>query len=65
MALIQVQILQDNDGHWYVVPNEKASQFHSMLRDAEERDDYEGFEDTYGDYRTGGDINNTQLWAEI
>lgn len=58
-----VKALKDNDGHWYLVPNEKASQFHSMLRDAEESEDYEGFEDTYGEFMTGGDLNLVQLFV--
>lgn len=60
--MIAVKALQDNDGHWYLVPVHKASQFHSMLRDAEETDDYEGFEDTYGEYATNGDLNLVQLY---
>jgi hypothetical protein len=64
-TLQKVEALQDGDGHWYVIPQELANQFHSMERDAEETDDYEGFEDTFGEYRTGGDLNLVQLWAEL
>jgi hypothetical protein len=60
-----VKVLTDGDGHWYVVPAEKASQFNSILRNCEEQDDYEIFEVTFGKYRTGGDINLVQLYAEV
>lgn len=60
-----VEVHQDNDSHWYVIPKNLASQFHSLLRDCEESDDWEPFEDTFGAYRTGGDINLVQLYAEL
>jgi hypothetical protein len=70
-TLQKVKAYKDNDGHWYVIPEELATQFHSMLRDAEEQDEfgiddaYEGFECTFGKYMTGGDLNLVQLWAEV
>lgn len=68
-----VKACQDNEGHWYVIPEDKASQFHSMLMQIteeleHEQENYgsatEGFEDTFGEYRTGGDLNLVQLYAE-
>lgn len=63
--LKKVKVLRDNDSHWFVVPEDVAGQFYSMLRDCEASDDYEPFEVTFGKYRTGGDLNLVQLYAEI
>lgn len=60
-----VKVYQDDSGHWYVVPDELSYQFHSMLRDCIESDDWEPFETTFGEYKTGGDLNLIQLYAEI
>ena len=66
--MIKVNALQDDSGHWYIVPNESKEDF---LRDLEycieNEDDYDAFEDfdmNYGKYRTNGDINNVQLYIK-
>jgi len=56
--LIKVQALTDNDGHWYVIPENLVEQFEKELED-----DSEELSDKYGEYMTGGDLNNTQLYA--
>lgn len=51
---------QDDSGHWYVIPNELEQAFYKDLQD-----DSDNFDETYGQYRTGGDLNLIQLYAVI
>lgn len=60
----KVKATQDESGHWYVLPNEMTAQFH-IDETNEEFVDSGGFDDKYGQYRTGGDLNLIQLYAEI
>jgi hypothetical protein len=62
--MIQVKAVQDEDGHWYVIPNNKFKEF--IQERYNEEMIYEGeFDRKWGKYRTGGDLNIVQLWAEI
>ncbi len=61
MAIKAVQALQDDSGHWYIVPNEIAEDFQDYVED----EDVNAFEERYGKYATGGDLNLIQLYAEI
>lgn len=65
MPLQKVVAVRDNDAHWYVIPLSKHEEFNNLLREAEENDDYYKFEDEFSNYRTGGDLNNIQLYADI
>lgn len=62
--LYKVKVTQDESGHWYVLPNELLERFYE---DGEDEDfvDSGQFDDAYGKYRTGGDINLVQLYAEL
>lgn len=64
MALKRVSAVQDDSGHWYVIPAEKAGEF---FKDSESEllVEYGEFDNLWGKYRTGGDLNLTELWAEI
>ena len=64
MALIKVNAAQDDSGHWYVIPIELYDEF---LKEGEIEDfvDSGGFDNKYGKYRTGGDLNLIQLYAEF
>lgn len=62
--LKKVVAVKDNDGHWYVIPAEMKDQFSAELEKGEE-DEYETFNEKFGDYSTGGDLNLIQLYAEI
>jgi len=64
MSNIKVKAVQDDSGHWFVIPNELAKDFYKDLEDEDMCDSGE-FDDKYGAYRTGGDLNLTQLYAEI
>lgn len=59
-----VKATQDESGHWYVIPNELYDEF---IQDEQNEDmiDNGWFDDKWGKYRTGGDLNLIQLYAEI
>jgi len=64
--LKKVIAVQDDSGHWYVIPAELKSEFNKLV-DCDE-DDYDlqnEFMERFDQYRTGGDLNNTQLYAEL
>lgn len=68
----EVKVVQDSDSHNYVIPRvlyEKFSELDEKLHSVEEDDEeYDAimrdFEDTFNEYRTGGDIN-VQLYAIV
>lgn len=65
---IKAKALQDESGHWYVVPNEEEDLFHKLQDDMSEGDMHgieQMFEETFGGYRTNGDLNNKQLYVRI
>lgn len=62
--LQKVRVMSDDDGHNFVLPLDLAVDFYT---DSENEDfiDSGGFDNKYGKYSTGGDLNNIQLYAEI
>lgn len=75
--LRKVVAVQDESSHWYVIPDELKEEFSKLsdgvynaynnvdvkeevLIDLESR-----FIEMFSKYRTGGDLNNIQLYAEI
>lgn len=54
-----VVAVQDDNGHWYVIPRERRDEFYWEL------EMIEIFPDHWNKYRTGGDLNLVQLYAEI
>jgi len=60
---IPVHPAQDNDCHWYILPNELNNQFQEDLENEEMVDSGE-FDDKYGEYMTGGDLNLVQLYIK-
>ena len=62
----KVYCTQDDCGHWYVIPLELADSFNAyMEQDMDENYDLQDeFEDKFGQYRTGGDLNNVQLYIK-
>lgn len=62
--LIKVKVLTDDSGHWYIVPNELADQFFEDSENESMADSGE-FDEKYGKYRTGGDLNLKQLYAVL
>lgn len=63
--LIKVVAVQDDSGHWYVIPSEKLDMFNELMESTSEEDDFESFDLEFGKYMTGGDLNLIQLYAEI
>ena len=63
-TLQKVKAVQDEDCHWYVIPDDKYDEFHEDNMNEDMCDSGE-FDNKWGEYRTGGDLNNVQLWAEI
>jgi len=63
-TLQKVSATKDDSGHWYVIPDGMLSEFRSDEDNASMVDSGQ-FDDKWGGYRTGGDINKVQLWAEI
>lgn len=59
-----VKAVQDESGHWYVVPVDLYSEFSKDELDEELVDSGE-FDNKWGQYRTGGDLNLIQLYAEV
>jgi hypothetical protein len=60
----KVKAVQDDSCHWYVIPIDAVRQFFQDENNEDIVDSGE-FDSRWGKYRTGGDLNNTQLWAEI
>lgn len=60
----KVYAVQDNDGHWYVIPFQLKEDFFMELEKGED-DERDNFELNYSHFRTGGDLNLIQLYAEI
>lgn len=62
--LQKVKPVKDDSGHWYVLPNELVKEFY---KDEQDEDFVDGgdFDEKYGQYMTGGDLNLVQLYAKI
>lgn len=60
----KVYPVQDDDGHWYVIPFELKDEFLSDLDGLGDDNIYE-WDDKYRRYMTGGDLNLVQFYAEI
>lgn len=63
-ALQKVKAIKDQDGHWYVIPDNLESTFIEM-ESCGEADEWEAFNEMFSQYRTGGDLNLVQLYAEM
>ena len=64
MQIEKVKAVQDNDLHWYIIPNYLMEEFESDLLNEELQESGE-FGEKYYQYRTHGDLNNIQLYVEI
>lgn len=70
---VPVSVVRDDNAHWYVIPKHLHEEFRTLLEkstDTKLSDDemynaQDKFIETFSQYMTGGDINNTQLYAEI
>lgn len=62
--LKRVAVVQDDSGHWYVIPYELYNDFYDDNENEDMVDSGE-FDKKYGNYMTGGNLNLIQLYAEI
>ncbi len=60
----KVKAVKDDSGHWYVIPNDL---YEELIKDEQNEDmiDSGKFDEKYGKYMTGGDLNLIQLYAEV
>jgi len=68
--LQKVKAMMDDAGNWYVIPNKMLHDFIILLDKVYESGFYDDdaaaeFEEKFGKYRTGGNVNNIQLYADI
>lgn len=66
--LNKVYCTEDESGHWYIIPLELKGVFQNYMNALEH--DYDdglndNFEKQFSKYKTGGDLNNIQLYAEL
>lgn len=65
----KVKAVQDESSHWYVIPIELSDKFRELTQfDIDEEDNYENekkFDEIFSKYRTGGSVNNIQLYADL
>lgn len=57
----KVKATQDDSGHWYLIPNDLYDNFCKDMQN-EQMADNGTFDNVYGRYRTGGDLNSDQLY---
>lgn len=66
LELKQVAAVQDESSHWYVIPATLKEEFYVRLENSYTDEFQEGyFEDQFGKYMTGGDLNLVELYAKI
>lgn len=63
MNLQKVYAIEDNDGHWYVIPAGMVQEFTKLIEGGEDTEDE--FIEKFSDYMTGGDLNLVQLYANL
>ena len=59
----KVKAVQDDSCHWYLIPNDLLEEFDKDNQNESMADSGE-FDTKYGQYRTGGSLNNVQLYIE-
>ena len=65
----QVKAVQDDESDWFVIPADLYKRFEwyqAMFNSGvykEDQDMIEEFEAEFSEYRTGGDLNLTELWT--
>lgn len=62
--LQHVKAVQDNDGRWYVIPAIMGFSFYMDLQDEDVVESGQ-FSKRWGRYKTDGDLNSVELWAQI
>ena len=60
----RVYITQDEDGHDYVIPYDKKEEFGRLCEVSYESEEFDEFEEKFGEYMTGGDINELEIYIK-
>jgi len=60
--LKQSKVVQDESSHWYIIPAELEDDFFKDSQD-ESFINKGGFDEKYGEYATGGDLNLKLLYS--
>lgn len=63
LKMNKIKAVKDESGHWYLIPNELLEEFRKEEQD-ENFVDSGNFDNKYGKYRTGGDLNLIQLYIK-
>jgi hypothetical protein len=63
----KVNAVQDNDYHWYIVPNYLVEDFHELCERMSIENEFtskveEIFTEKFSEFATGGDLNLIQLY---
>lgn len=67
----EVKVVQDDDGHNYIIPAESYADFSKWMemdayyQDEEAEENRQKLQDFFEDYQTGGDIHQVKLYAKI
>lgn len=67
---VPISVKQDESSHWYIVPESELAEFSAAMESIYEAEAYSDdweclvsvFEYKFDKYRTGGDLNNYQLF---
>lgn len=63
----RVLAMKDDSGHWYIIPSDLKDTWHNLEEKAFQEDDYEAQEEfikVFGQYMTGGSLNNVELYIK-
>lgn len=71
--LTPVKAVRDDSAHWYVIPADRLEEFRHLsgvgsneaFTDSEKDELERMFDEKFSQYRTNGDLNNKQLYAEL
>ena len=61
-TIVPVKVISDGDGHNYIIPNHRQEEYEVNLTDTDFINSGR-FDDKWSEFRTGGDINNRQLYT--
>jgi hypothetical protein len=64
-TLKEARIMEDGDGHYYIIPVELVEDFESDLDNANATDEYSYFIEKYGDYMQESHISTIVIYAEL
>lgn len=67
-SYVPVKAVEDDSAHWYIIPNDLHKKFRELhnkiCNNEDDQDSIDEFEKLFSEFRTGGDLNNTQLYIK-